>query len=134
MRKFLSSLVLKTGCLLLGLLLKIAKRKPAFVQNRCYATTGWDKAVRDICKKQGIRYQGFSLLTANRKILATPAFLNLTVATGCTGAQLIFAFAKHMGMLPLIGSTKIKHLQEDQAAMGLALSADALKVIENIAV
>ena len=40
--------------------------QPRFVQNRCYAKTGWDRAVRTLCREQGIAYQGFSLLTANR--------------------------------------------------------------------
>ncbi|MEQ1877975.1 MAG: aldo/keto reductase, partial [Bdellovibrionia bacterium] len=31
-------------------LLKTAKVKPKFVQNRCYASMGWDREVRDICK------------------------------------------------------------------------------------
>lgn len=49
----------------LELLVKGAKVKPTFVQNRCYANQGWDSAVRAICKEKGIIYQGFSLLTAN---------------------------------------------------------------------
>jgi diketogulonate reductase-like aldo/keto reductase len=43
--------------------------KPIVVQNRCYARMGWDKEVREICKAQGIIYQGFSLLTANQDVL-----------------------------------------------------------------
>ena len=38
-----------------------ASVKPMVVQNRCYAVMGWDKEVRDICRAQGIIYQGFSL-------------------------------------------------------------------------
>ena len=41
--------------------------KPAFVQNRCFARTGWDRAVREFCRANGIAYQGFSLLTANAR-------------------------------------------------------------------
>ena len=39
--------------------------KPAFVQNRCFARTQWDAEIRDLCRAHDIRYQGFSLLTAN---------------------------------------------------------------------
>src|SRR6478609_8968639 len=46
--------------------------KPMVVQNRCYAALGWDKDVRGICRSQNIIYQGFSLLTANREVLADP--------------------------------------------------------------
>ncbi len=48
-------------------LLQDCKNAPAFVQNRCYARTGWDANVRNVCRKHGIVYQGFSLLTANRR-------------------------------------------------------------------
>lgn len=117
----------------LKILLKTASIPPDFVQNRCYATTGWDHEVRALCRQANIRYQGFSLLTANRQILSHPDFLTLTINAGCTGAQLIFAFAKHLHMLPLIGSTQIKHLQEDQAAMGISLPPEYVTRLERIA-
>lgn len=105
---------------------------PDFVQNRCYATAAWDAKVRHLCHRHGIRYQGFSLLTANRQIFSHPDFLTLTIHVGCTGAQLIFALAQHLGMLPLIGSTQIKHLQEDQAAMGLSLTPEQVHLLEHL--
>jgi len=43
-----------------------ARVRPRFVQNRCYAVQGWDRCVRDFCQANGVVYQGFSLLTANR--------------------------------------------------------------------
>lgn len=105
---------------------------PDFVQNRCYATSAWDAEVRRLCHRHGIRYQGFSLLTANRQIFGHPDFLTLTIHAGCTGAQLIFALAQHLGILPLIGSTQIKHLQEDQAAMGLNLTPEQVHLLEHL--
>ncbi len=36
-----------------------AKTKPMMVQNRCYAQVGWDQTVRQVCRAQGIIYQGF---------------------------------------------------------------------------
>ncbi len=45
---------------------------PAFVQNRCYASRGWDREVRAFCREHNIIYQGFSLLTANRQVSAIP--------------------------------------------------------------
>jgi diketogulonate reductase-like aldo/keto reductase len=35
-----------------------ALARPAFVQNRCYARTGWDGDVRAVCRREGIVYQG----------------------------------------------------------------------------
>src|SRR5687767_7267124 len=49
----------------LELLVRGATVPPAFVQNRCYASTGWDREVRAVCQANGIAYQAFSLLTAN---------------------------------------------------------------------
>jgi diketogulonate reductase-like aldo/keto reductase len=54
----------------LELLCDAAEVLPAFVQNRCFARLGWDRAVRDVCRERGVVYQGFSLLTANRAELA----------------------------------------------------------------
>src|SRR5262249_46719686 len=47
-----------------------ARARPRFVQNRCYAVRGWDRAIRAFCAQHGLVYQGFSLLTANRAVLA----------------------------------------------------------------
>ena len=49
-----------------------AATPPAFVQNRCFARTGWDREVRAFCRERSIVYQGFSLLTANSASCATP--------------------------------------------------------------
>ena len=54
---------------------------PAFVQNRCYARLGWDRAVRLFCRERKIIYQGFSLLTANREVLHHPLIASLTSAS-----------------------------------------------------
>ena len=47
-----------------------ARIRPSFVQNRCFAALSWDRQIREFCAANGIVYQGFSLLTANRKALA----------------------------------------------------------------
>ena len=56
----------------LELLLDRTTVRPAFVQNRCFAATGWDWQMRQVCREHGITYQGFSLLTANRGIWLGP--------------------------------------------------------------
>ena len=33
--------------------------KPAIIQNRFYANTGYDRAIREYCKENGIIYQSF---------------------------------------------------------------------------
>src|SRR5437762_2803703 len=49
-----------------------ARVRPRFVQNRCYAVQRWDRQIRKFCAQNGLVYQGFSLLTANRELLLSP--------------------------------------------------------------
>ena len=101
----------------LALLIEKATVKPSFVQNRCYASTGWDREVRAICMDYGITYQGFSLLTANRKELKNRAIVALAARRGITVAQLVFRFALDVGMAPLTGTTSEAHMKEDLAVV-----------------
>jgi diketogulonate reductase-like aldo/keto reductase len=118
----------------LDLLCERAKVRPAFVQNRCYARRGWDRAVREFCKEHGIVYQGFSLLTANRNETATPAFGEIATRNKLTVAQLVFRFALDVGMLPLTGTSSAEHMRQDlEAAKAKPLGARDLAAIESIA-
>lgn len=91
---------------------------PSFVQNRCYARRGWDRAVRGVCARRGVVYQGFSLLTANRAELASAALRGVASKRGLTPEQLVFRFAAQLGMVPLTGSSSEEHLRQDLAALG----------------
>lgn len=104
--------------------------KPAFVQNRCYASRGWDREVRRFCTDKGIFYQGFSLLTANREIFNRHEFLKIASKHGITEAQTIFAFALQVGMLPLTGTTNPRHMKEDLAAFEIELEESELEAVE----
>jgi diketogulonate reductase-like aldo/keto reductase len=104
---------------------------PAFVQNRCFASTGWDRDVREFCNQRKIVYQGFSLLTANREVLH--ALNPVSEQLGLTPAQIIFAFARAVGMLPLTGTSSADHMKEDLAALNLTLSQNVVEAIESIA-
>ena len=106
---------------------------PAFVQNRCYARLGWDREVRAFCRDKGVVYQGFSLLTANVEVLRDPIISALAAREGATPAQLIFAFARVVGMLPLTGTSDPIHMKEDLAAIGLALPAETIQQIAGLA-
>ena len=111
-----------------------AKHKPMVVQNRCYAALGWDKDVRDICRSHGIIYQGFSLLTANREVLAEPEVRGIANRLGAGVAQVIFRFAMQIGMLPLTGTTNPQHMKEDLQAEQLSLSPEEIQRIETIGI
>jgi diketogulonate reductase-like aldo/keto reductase len=117
----------------LALLCEQANVKPMVVQNRCFAALGWDKEVREICQAHGIIYQGFSLLTANRRVLADPEIRTIAQRLGASTAQVIFRFAMQIGMLPLTGTTSQQHMKEDLQAEQLALSTEEIQRIETIA-
>jgi diketogulonate reductase-like aldo/keto reductase len=106
---------------------------PAFVQNRCYARLGWDREVRTFCRERNIIYQGFSLLTANQQVVRHPTIATLVVEINATPAQIIFAFARQIGMLPLTGTSNAEHMKQDLASLSLELPPDAVKAIEAIA-
>jgi diketogulonate reductase-like aldo/keto reductase len=106
---------------------------PAFVQNRCYAHLGWDREVRDFCREHNIIYQGFSLLTANVEVLRHPTIGALTTKANATPAQIVFAFARAVGILPLTGTSSADHMQQDLASHSLELPMEAVNAIEAIA-
>jgi diketogulonate reductase-like aldo/keto reductase len=108
--------------------------KPSFVQNRCFAAARWDKGVRDYCAEEGIRYQGFSLLTANPQVLGDRRLLAVARRHGMTPPQVVFRFALDVGMLPLTGTTNRTHMEQDLAALQLKLDPAEVTLIENIAV
>jgi diketogulonate reductase-like aldo/keto reductase len=105
---------------------------PSFVQNRCYARTGWDEKVRDFCRERGIVYQAFSLLTANRHELGSAAMTAMAKRLGATVPQLVFRFATAVGMLPLTGTSDPAHMREDLASASLALGPDDIATIARI--
>ena len=106
---------------------------PAFVQNRCYARLGWDRDVRLFCSERNIIYQGFSLLTANAEVLRHPVFTGLAESANTTPAQVVFAFARLVGMLPLTGTSNAEHMRQDLTSRSLVLPPDAVQAIEALA-
>jgi diketogulonate reductase-like aldo/keto reductase len=106
---------------------------PAFVQNRCYARLGWDREVRAFCRERNIIYQGFSLLTANVEVLRHPSINALAAEMNTMPAQIIFAFARQVGMLPLTGTSSAEHVQQDLESLRITLRPEAVRAIESIA-
>jgi len=106
---------------------------PAFVQNRCFASRGWDRDVRAFCQERGIVYQGFSLLTANREVLHDDLIAGICARLEATPAQVVFAFARAVGMLPLTGTSDAEHMRQDLASLTLQLSPDEVRAIESLA-
>jgi diketogulonate reductase-like aldo/keto reductase len=105
---------------------------PDFVQNRCFARLGWDREVRLFCQARGMVYQGFSLLTANLEVLQHPKVLGIAAQAHATPAQVIFSFAREVGMLPLTGTSNAEHMKQDLASRDLTLSPEAVRAIESL--
>jgi len=106
---------------------------PAFVQNRCFARLGWDRDVRLFCRERKITYQGFSLLTANTEMLRHPLITDLAARANATPAQVVFAFARAVGMLPMTGTSNAEHMKQDLASRDLVLSPEAVQAIDSMA-
>jgi diketogulonate reductase-like aldo/keto reductase len=106
---------------------------PAFVQNRCYARFGWDRAARSFCHEHKIVFQGFSLLTANQEVLQHPQIASLAASINATPAQVVFSFARSIGILPLTGTSNAEHMKQALAARNLILPPDAVQAIESVA-
>ncbi|HUH04552.1 MAG TPA: aldo/keto reductase [Kofleriaceae bacterium] len=117
----------------LAILCDEAEVAPAFVQNRCYARTGWDREVRALCRDRGIVYQGFSLLTANRRELAEPEVAAIAARAGASVPQLVFRFAQAIGILPLTGTSNPEHMRQDLAAAELELEPADAVALERLA-
>jgi diketogulonate reductase-like aldo/keto reductase len=105
---------------------------PAFVQNRCFARLGWDRAVRQFCAERNIVYQGFSLLTANVEVVRHPLVADLAARAGVTPAQIVFRFARSIGILPLTGTSSAEHMKQDLASLSLPLASDAVQALESL--
>lgn len=114
----------------LQLLCRDAKVQPSFVQNRCYANMGWDRDVRRFCSQNGMVYQGFSLLTANRDVLVHPRLRQIAERHRRSPAQIVFRFALDVGMLPLTGTTSEEHMHTDLQVFDFALEANEMEAIE----
>jgi diketogulonate reductase-like aldo/keto reductase len=110
-----------------------ARVKPVFVQNRCYAIQAWGREVRDFCQANGMVYQAFSLLTANTKYLSDPRILAIATKHQRSVSQVVFRFAIESGMIPLTGTTKVEHMQEDLRALDFRLGVEELRTIESVA-
>lgn len=116
----------------LQLLCQKSRIRPRFVQNRCYAVRGWDRRVREFCNANGIIYQGFSLLTANREVLASAELVKIARHYGRTVNQIVFRFCLDIGMLPLTGTTSRDHMHEDLGISDFRLDADDVRLIEHL--
>ncbi len=100
-----------------------ARIKPSIVQNRFYAETGYDKAIRAFCREHGMIYQGFWTLSANPHLLRDATLLGLAAAYARTPAQILFRYLLQRDVVPLTGTTSALHLRESLDVLAFELDA-----------
>lgn len=113
-------------------LCETARVKPAIVQNRFYAQTGYDRILRAYCRGNGIIYQSFWTLTANPDILAHDIMRGLMAKYQRSAAQIFFRFLSQGGIVPLTGTTSADHMRQDLEISGFALDEEECKAVESL--
>lgn len=114
---------------ILTALYRAFETKPAIIQNRFYANTGYDRAIRAFCKENGIIYQSFWTLTANPHVLADYFVLSMASKYQRTPAQVFFRYLTQIGIIPLTGTTSAAHMQEDLSIFGFELNPEECAAI-----
>ncbi|MFT4553686.1 MAG: diketogulonate reductase-like aldo/keto reductase [Chlamydiales bacterium] len=117
----------------LSLLCQRASTKPHFVQNRCFASTQWDKNIRQLCNENAIVYQGFSLLTANQEYLQSDTVQKIAKELEKSIEQVIFRFALDINIIPITGTRNEAHMKSDLEIYNFYLSSDQISTIEKLA-
>jgi diketogulonate reductase-like aldo/keto reductase len=90
-----------------------ARIKPAMVQNRFHADTGYDREIRAFCRQHRLIYQSFWTLTANPHVLAHRAVTSLASQHRRTPAQILFRYLTQIEVVPLTGTRTETHMRED---------------------
>ena len=67
----------------------------------------------DFAASARLSIRDFSLLTANLEVLRHPVIVSLAEDHRVSPAQVIFAFARAVGMLPLTGTSSPEHMRQD---------------------
>lgn len=101
-----------------------ARVRPAIVQNRFYADSGYDVAIRAWCRANGVVYQSFWTLTANPQLLASHTLATLARTHRCAPAQILFRWLTQDGAVPLTGTRSEIHMRADLAMFDFALSSE----------
>merc|ERR1712176_775596 len=64
--------------------------KPRVLQNRFYASTGYDAGLRKFCVDNGVAYQSFWTLTANSHVLNGEDLARVALRVGMSTPQVLF--------------------------------------------
>lgn len=88
--------------------------RPAVVQNRFYADTGFDVSIRDFCSDKGMTYQSFWTLTANPQLLRSDVVAAVAESAGVNIPVALYSLILGLGDMSILdGTTKSHHMKED---------------------
>jgi aryl-alcohol dehydrogenase-like predicted oxidoreductase len=59
--------------------------------------------------------------------------MELAPKLNATPAQVVFAFARAVGMLPLTGTSSAEHMKQDIDSLQITLPAEVVRAIESMA-
>ncbi|KAI1727046.1 aldo/keto reductase family domain-containing protein [Ditylenchus destructor] len=112
---------------------KDAQVKPAVIQNRFYADTGYDREIRRFCQEHGMIYQSFWTLTANPHILRSELLREIASKRSATPEQIFFRYVLDIGIAPLTGTTSQQHMKQDLAVLDMPpLSKEEIAQIDQM--
>jgi diketogulonate reductase-like aldo/keto reductase len=115
---------------LLGELHQRAQVKPAVLQNRFYAETGYDREIRAFCREHRIIYQSFWTLTANSHLLTSATLAKLAARHACNPAQVLFRYLTQRDVVPLTGTTSEHHMRQDLSIFELKLADEECRAVD----
>ncbi|MCO4794818.1 MAG: aldo/keto reductase [Bacteriovoracaceae bacterium] len=99
-------------------------QKPAVLQNRFYADSGYDINLRKFCLDNNVTYQSFWTLSANPHLLEHKILTDLATKNSVTPAVVLYRSLSEIGVVPLCGTTSSKHMSEDLNLMEFDLNKD----------
>ena len=87
--------------------------KPSIVQNRFYSKTGWDLQLREYCTDNGIRYEGFWVLSANQVLLDSEVVKLVASTTGIEKAVVLYTLLSDLCIYVLNGTSREERMRSD---------------------
>lgn len=109
-----------------------ASIKPSIVQNRFYRESDYDKSLRGWAKEKGIICQSFWSLSANPHILQSKTLQTIAHKYHKSVEQIFYRYLIHEGIVPLNGTTSLKHMVEDLSIFELTLSVEEISLIDTL--
>lgn len=91
--------------------------KPVVVQNRFYAATGYDVAIRALCAEQGITYQSFWTLTGNPRLLRSQLIREVADVVGVEVEVALYALVRGLPGDVVILNGTTSHMESDLEGM-----------------